>query len=59
MKPIYRLTYLLLMVLSLAIILALIIAGKLTWIFTGKNPAMRWFDSYTDWVERWKKGRGV
>jgi hypothetical protein len=59
MKPIYRLTYLLLSLTGALLIIIFALLGKAVWIITGKNPAMRWFDSYNAWLIRWKKGRGI
>jgi hypothetical protein len=59
MKPIYRLTYLLLCLICALLVIPLAITGKLTWIFTGKNPAMRWFDRYMAWLDHWKNGKGI
>jgi hypothetical protein len=59
MKPIYRLTYLLLSGIGALLIIPMAITGKLTWIFRGKNPAMKWFDWYNARLDVWKKGKGV
>ena len=59
MKPIYRLTYLLLSLIGALLIIPMAVTGKLAWIITGKNPAMRWFDVYEDWLDAWKKEVGI
>jgi hypothetical protein len=59
MKPIYRLTYLLLSLIGALLIIPMAVTGKLTCIITGNNPAMRWFDVYNDWLDAWRKGRGI
>lgn len=59
MKPIYRLTYLLLYLIGGILILLFALMGKAVWILTGRNPAMRWVDQYMAWLGEWKKGRGI
>jgi Na+/serine symporter len=59
MKPIYRFTYLLLVLIGCILFVALIFADPFIWALTGKSPACRFLDRYSDWMESWKKRKGI